>query len=428
MNEQSTRPKRIFFSAGEPSGDLHAAELIEVLKKKEPNIELVGYGGPKMEEVGCHLLLDLTQFAIMWFGRALWNIRKFIKLIDDADAYFVNNKVDAVVLVDFPGLNWWIARKAKKRGVPVFYFMPPQIWSWARWRIKKMKKFVDYVLCCLPFEKRWFDSHGCETTYIGHPFFEEVRQRKLNEAFLEELKSIVPEGRRVLTLLPGSRNQEVHTNFTDFLAATKIILERQPNVFPVVAAFKDSQKQWIENLLREKGMDSIPVFVGRTPELIHAAECCIAVSGSVSLELLANKTPAVIYYRITPFAHIVQRFFRRSRYITLVNLLSVDREDDLLQESSPSQEKRQTIFFSEYPAPKEQSQEDKRRMLFPEFLTNRDRSAEVAEILLDWFRDDTKLPELREKLATLLAYVDKGESSMTLAADYILEKTTDADS
>ena len=408
---------RIFFSAGEPSGDLHAAELITKLKEKSPNAKIVGYGGPKMQEVGCELLLDLTQFAIMWFGRVIKNFLTFRKIVYDADAYFAANKVDAVILVDYPGLNWWIAKKAKKHGIPVFYFMPPQIWSWATWRIKKMKKYVDYVLCCLPFERRWFEQHGCNVEYIGHPFFEEVRNRQPDAEFIDQLRASVPSGEKLIAILPGSRNQEVHANFDEMLSGAELVRKIDTKVKLTVAAFKESHKEWIEKRIADRQIpsDAISVYVGKTPEIMQVADCCVAVSGSVSLELLASNCPAVIYYRVSRLGHFVQRFFRRSRYITLVNLLAVDREDKLSGEETLS------VFYKEYPIPAEPSAEDYQRMLFPEFLANQSGSLEIARIVLDWFKDENALPALRKKLAELLSEVDQGESTVNHAAEYILK-------
>src|SRR5262245_13199117 len=127
---------RIFLSAGEPSGDLHAANLIGALRKRWPDAEFVGYGGPRMAQAGMRLQFSLVDMAVMWFLRVLLNLRTFIRLIDDADRYFRDERPDGVVLVDYPGLNWWLARKAKERGIPVFYYVPPQIWAWAGWRVK----------------------------------------------------------------------------------------------------------------------------------------------------------------------------------------------------------------------------------------------------------------------------------------------------
>lgn len=410
MTKKSETPIRLFFSAGEPSGDLHAAELIQQLKELDPTVEIVGYGGPQMQNAGCSLLKDLTQLAIMWLGRALWNIRKFLRLLKDADNYFSQNKVDAVILVDYPGFNWLIAKRAKKHGIPVFYFMPPQIWSWATWRIKKMRRLVDYVLCCLPFEYDWFKKQGCQVEYIGHPFFEEVRKRKLDEEQLRQLRLelVQDSDRKILTLLPGSRNQEVTGNFKDFLSIVQQVLKNYPHVQPVVAAFKESQKEWMQEQLTARGC-SIPIYVGKTPELIHLADCCLGVSGSVSLELLANQRPAVIYYRISPFAYRLQQFFRRSRYITLVNLLWIDQNDS------------QDLFYTEFLAPYEPSVYDKARMVFPEFLTNRDQSGEVAAILTSWLKDESLLEQKKSQLVSVLEKVDNGESPVRHAGEFILK-------
>ena len=146
---------KIFFSVGEPSGDLHGANLIRELQKRRPDCEFVGYGGPRMAAAGCALHEDLTKLAVMWLLHALLNIHKFWALVGRADRYFRHHRPDAVVLIDYPGFNWWIARRAKAHGIPVFYYGVPQLWAWAGWRITKMRRFVDHVLCKLPFEETW---------------------------------------------------------------------------------------------------------------------------------------------------------------------------------------------------------------------------------------------------------------------------------
>ena len=151
---------RIFISAGEPSGDLHGANLIQALRAREPGAEFVGYGGPKMREAGAVLLYPLVNLAVMWFLNVFLNIITFVRLIIRADRYFRDQKPDAVILIDYPGLHWWIARRARARGVPVFYYVPPQLWAWAGWRVEKIRRFVDLVLCSLPFEPAWYRARG----------------------------------------------------------------------------------------------------------------------------------------------------------------------------------------------------------------------------------------------------------------------------
>ena len=130
---------RIFISAGEPSGDLHGANLAQALQRARPGLECVGFGGERMEAVGCRLLYPLCDLAVVGLWRVFTNIGKFRRLLDDATRYFREQRPDALVLIDYPGFNWWIAWRAKIHGIPVFYYTPPQIWAWATWRAKKMR-------------------------------------------------------------------------------------------------------------------------------------------------------------------------------------------------------------------------------------------------------------------------------------------------
>ena len=148
-------PKVIFFSVGEPSGDVHGGNLIRELRLRRPETRCVGLGGPRMREAGCELQFELTTLAVMGLLKVLPLIHKFWSIYRDVGRYLDREHVDAVVLIDFPGFNWWVAKSAKARGIPVYYYGAPQMWAWAPWRIKKMKRLVDVALCKLPFETKW---------------------------------------------------------------------------------------------------------------------------------------------------------------------------------------------------------------------------------------------------------------------------------
>src|SRR5205085_7590304 len=144
----------------------------------------------------------LCQLAVMWVLRVLANIPVFLELLSRADRIFRHQRPDAVVLIDYPGFNWWLARRAHFHGIPVYYFVPPQLWAWAGWRVNKMRRLVDHVLCSLPFEEPWYRARGVEARYLGHPYFDELSRQQLNAAFVEE-QSERPG--TVVGLLPGSR-------------------------------------------------------------------------------------------------------------------------------------------------------------------------------------------------------------------------------
>ncbi len=390
---------KIFFSAGEPSGDLHGANLIRQLRARHDDLEVVGYGGPAMAAAGCRLHTDLTQLAVMWFLRVLLNIHKFLALAGRADRYFRHHRPDAVVLVDYPGFNWWIARRAKAHGIPVFYYAPPQIWAWASWRVRKMRRFVDHVLCALPFEARWLAERGCRATFVGHPFFDEVRGQKLDQAFVREHDD---PRRPLVTILPGSRTQEVTHNVRHFLKAARIIQQHVPHVRFAIAAFKPHQAELVRQAVTASGLET-PVYVGRTPELIRLANCCLAVSGSVSLELLHHAKPTAILYKISPLAYAVQRQFRRVKYITLVNLLAA-----------------RDVFSGDL-APYDPNAPNADDALFPEYLTCEDRSAQLARHVVEWLLNPSARASLVARLEQLRLQVGQAGAAET-ASTYILDE------
>ncbi len=389
---------KIFFSAGEPSGDLHAANLMRALRARLPGAEFVGYGGPEMAEAGCQLHADLTALAVMWFLRAMLNLHKFLALVGRADRYFRHVRPDAVVLVDYPGFNWWIARRAKAHGIPVFYYAPPQIWAWASWRVKKMRRYVDHVLCSLPFEETWFRQHGCNATFVGHPYFDEVRRQELDQAFLDHQMA---RGGRLVTILPGSRTQEVEHNLRWFLRAAARVHEAVPDTRFAVASFKPHQAELARRMIKSSGLPA-EVFLRRTPELIELAECCMAVSGSVSLELLHHTRPTVVLYWINRIAYFVQSWFRKVKYITLVNLLTSDE------------------LFPDDVTPYDPKQPGAERVLFPEYLTCKDRSHQVAEHVIEWLMDEDRRRRTVAELVKLKVRVGHGGASR-MAADYMLK-------
>ncbi|NLS95183.1 MAG: lipid-A-disaccharide synthase [Planctomycetaceae bacterium] len=391
------KPPRIFFSVGEPSGDIHGANLIRQFKARDPDIECVGYGGPKMAEAGCRLHTDLTALAVMWLFRVLVNLHKFWGLVSRADRYFRHHRPDAVVLIDYPGFNWWIARRAKVHHIPVFYYTPPQIWAWAQWRIKKMRRFVDHILAALPFEAEWFQQKGCNATFVGHPYFDEVEREPLDEAFMQQFRD---RPGPLVTILPGSRTQEVEKNLAAFLDAAEKVRKQVPDARFAVSPFREKHAQAVREMLAKRGIDAT-VHVGKTPELIHLADCCMAVSGSVSLELLFHAKPTVIQYKITPLEFFVQKFFRKVKYITLVNLLTADE------------------LFPKDVTPYDPSQPDADRVLFPEYLTCEDKSAQVAAHVVQWLTDDSARRRRVAQLEALREKVAHGGAAAQ-AADYIL--------
>lgn len=315
--------KTIFFSVGEPSGDQHAARLIEELKSTHPELLIRGFGGQAMRKAGCHVDIDLTQHAVMGLLEVLPKLRQFFRFADQAEETFREGRVDAVVLVDFPGFNWHIAKRAKRYGIPVYYYCPPQLWAWGGWRVKKMRRSVDHVLAVLPIEQKYFTEKGVPTTYVGHPFFDAIDSAQLDSRLLDRFESQMQSGQQLVAVLPGSRDHEVHRNWPLMLESIRRLNRRHPDARFLVASYRDRQCLWCRDRLTD-GDAELPIefFVDRTSEVVEAAQCAMMVSGSVSLELMARRTPAAVVYRVGRVLHTFGRMLVHLDSISLPNLMS----------------------------------------------------------------------------------------------------------
>lgn len=309
---------RLFISAGEPSGDLHGGNLIRSLKSRIPQIECAGFGGEHMAEAGCQLLHPLANTPFIGIVEVLGSIPFFARLLRQADEYFRTQRPDALIVIDNPGLHWWLAGVARDRRIPVYYFVAPQIWAWAQWRVRKMRRLVNHVLCTLPFEEPWYRRHHVPVSYIGHPYFDALPRQQLDASFMSSQRE---RPGTIVGLLPGSRNSELEHNVPTLLRTAQIIHQRKPHVRFLVACLKPAHERLVK--AQARGMEvPIEVHSGRTPEIIELAHSCVAVSGSVGLELLYRHKPSVVIYRQSAFHLAVASFLKKSRYISIVNLIA----------------------------------------------------------------------------------------------------------
>ncbi|MGB7327876.1 MAG: lipid-A-disaccharide synthase [Rubripirellula sp.] len=316
-------PKTIFFSVGEPSGDQHAGRLIHAIRDTDPSIQIRGFGGQSMKDAGCSVDLDLTQHAVVGLLEVLPKLRQFFAFADQAEEVFKAGDVDAVVLVDFPGFNWHIAKRAKRYGIPVYYYCPPQLWAWGGWRTRKMKRSVDHVLAVLPIEETYFGGAGIPSTYVGHPFFDAVEHTQLDRRIVDRLQAIEQTGAPLVAVLPGSRDHEVHRNWPMMLESIRRLHIKHPTAKFVVASYRDRQCLWCRDQMTVADAElPIEFFVQRTSEVIEVARCAMMVSGSVSLELMARRTPATVVYRVGRFLYTVGRLLVKTKSLTLPNLMS----------------------------------------------------------------------------------------------------------
>lgn len=309
-----------FFSAGEPSGDLHAANLIHNLADKIPGVQFRGFGGQMMADRGCKIDFDLTQLAVVGFVEVVPKLKEFFRVADIASDIFKTQRPSAVIVVDFPGFNWHIAKRAKEEGIPVFYYLPPQLWAWGAWRVKKVKKYVDHVFCNLPFEADWYAEREVSSEYVGHPFFDLVADRKLDQEFLNEQSQW--DGTQV-AVLPGSRSKEVKNIWPIQLATIRELASRHTKTRFQVACLRADHESYCRSLLTEADSKThIEFHAGKASEIIELADCALMKSGSASLEMMARGTPTVVVYHVSRLLYGIVRRLTDLTSMTLPNLLA----------------------------------------------------------------------------------------------------------
>lgn len=302
---------KIFLSTGDHSGDMYAARLMKELGGLIPGCEFLGLGGFRMERQGLASLIPIADISLVGFSEVLPKLAVFIKLLNRVKKLFRENPPGLVILVDYPGLNLRIARIAKEAGIPVLYYIAPQIWAWGLKRVIKMKRYVDRVAVIMPFEVEFYRKHGIVADYVGHPILETLEVEHDRNTFLSSLG--IADNSLVLGILPGVRRNEIDNLLPKFLAIGELVKRYNPDV-EVVMSSSDAE---ISTRIHEP----IRCYEGISHDLIAHADCLLTKSGTTVLEAAVLETPMIVCYRLSLLNYILARMFIKTEYISLVNLI-----------------------------------------------------------------------------------------------------------
>lgn len=312
---------RFLIVAGEVSGEIYGARLMREIKAIHPEARFIGIGGDKMAAEGLETLHHCREMAAIGLAEVLWQIRFFLGVIDAFTKRIRAGEFDAVILIDYPGFNFRMARAAHECGVPVFYYVLPQIWAWRRYRMAGMKKWVDTILAVFPFEPKFYAEYGLTAHFVGHPMADEVDTTK-DVAALK--KSLLPAGCDTLVgLMPGSRNGEVRYILEPLVKTADLIRAEIPGAGFVVAAAPHIDLDFIRSTVGAR--EHIKVVVDDSHSVIAASDLLIAKSGTTALEAALFATPAVIVYKASPISFWFARSIVRLKSATLPNIIA-DRE------------------------------------------------------------------------------------------------------
>ena len=311
----SAERPRILLSAGEPSGDLHGATLARELKRRWPRAELYGFGGDRMQAAGVRLLAHADEMAVMGFVEVARHLPFFLRLLRETRDGLRTRPPDLLIPIDYPGFNLRLARYAKELGIPVLYYIAPQVWAWHRSRMRELAHSADRLAVVLPFEEELFRAAGAAVTFVGHPLLDLPPVGKTREAFCAEHNLAVD--RPILALLPGSRAQEIRQHAALFGEAARRLQARLPEVQPVIAQAPGIADQ----TLTVSGWPRVQ----SSAELLTFAHVALTKSGTSTLECALALTPMVIAYRMNPVSFFIARNVVEVKHIGLVNLIAGER-------------------------------------------------------------------------------------------------------
>ena len=318
---------KYYLVAGEASGDLHGANLMNALKKADQRAEFRYFGGDLMQVEGGTLVKHYADMAYMGFIEVVANLPQILKNLkfckEDIDQY----EPDVLVLIDFPGFNLKIADFAKKNNILVCYYISPKVWAWNQKRVLKIKKVVDHMFCILPFEVDFYKAWGMDVDYVGNPLLDAKAAFVPDENFYQN--NHLPE-KKIIALLPGSRKQEISRLLPDMLG----VVDHFPDHQFVIAGAPSFQKEYYDEYLDGK---NIPVVFSTTYDLLNNADVAVVASGTATLETALFYVPQVVVYKGSNISISIARMVVKIKFISLVNLI-MDKlvvKELIQQECSP---------------------------------------------------------------------------------------------
>jgi lipid-A-disaccharide synthase len=312
----------VMIIAGEASGDLHGARLVRSMCAIEPSLQFSGVGGPELQKAGVDLLFDAARISVVGLFEVLTHLRDILAARRAIIQRLAASRPSLLILIDFPDFNLSLAKHAQKLGIPVFYYISPQVWAWRSGRVKTIGRLVKKIGVILPFEEDFYRDRGVEAHYVGHPLLDSVTVNKDRQQFCAE-QGIDP-NKKLVGIVPGSRVKEVERLLPVFLDAAKQFTAHLPGsptfLIPLAPTLSESEIRQSGLIPFENDLD-IRIIKDQRYDLMAACDLVIAASGTVTLELLLLNTPMVVAYKLSPLSYFFGRFIVKGDYFSLVNLI-----------------------------------------------------------------------------------------------------------
>ncbi|MBF0528014.1 MAG: lipid-A-disaccharide synthase [Deltaproteobacteria bacterium] len=313
---------RVMIVAGEASGDLHGANLVTATKTMAPDVEFYGMGGTRLAAAGVELFFDLEHMALMGITEVISSLNRVWSTLKTLRNSLEQEKPAALVLIDYPDFNLRLAKAARAVGVPVFYYICPQIWAWRTGRIRLMEQWVDRRVVVFPFEVEFYNRHGLTADFVGHPLLDIMAPPRPKTEVKEEL-GFDPD-QEMLLLMPGSRKHLVAQLLPIMLQAAAMIRSKRPSLTLALARAETMPDSFLAPFLSQ-APDDLKIISGRPHDLQNAADVALVASGTATLETALMLTPMVVVYRMNYLSYLLGRLLVRTDHVAMANLIAAER-------------------------------------------------------------------------------------------------------
>ncbi len=315
----------LWIFAGEASGDIYGARLAEELRKMLPmeDLRIAGMGGHLMRDAGVEIMVDSTELGVVGLIEVFENIGTFVRIFQNLKKRAIKERPDAVILIDYPGFNLRFAKQMHDHGIPVIWYISPQVWAWGKARIPKLAKYCSKMMVIFPFEPDTYRNTSLDTEFVGHPLVNIVHRRKSTD---------IRRDPNLILLLPGSRFNEINRLFLPMLETAMALHEKHPEMRFAVSAPRKAIFDRVGEIHRKfcevrkgENLPEIKIYSGETSRFLQEASTGLAASGTITVESAIAGLPLVVVYRLNPITYLLGRLLVKIPFFTMVNLIAKKR-------------------------------------------------------------------------------------------------------
>lgn len=326
---------KVMISAGEASGDLHAANLVKALRKLAPDTQFSGMGSDQLRAVGCNMLVDCSEIAVVGIWEVIVKYRTIKKALNQLIDALKASPPDLLILVDYQEFNFRLAEKAKAMGIKVLFYIGPQVWAWRSHRVHTMAKKIDHMAVLFPFEEKFYENAGVPCTFVGHPLVDETKPSRSKQACMHAFQ--LSEQQPVVGLFPGSRKSEIARVLPILLESAALLKQQKDNLQFILPMASTISMSDIEPWLHKFPTLTVNVVRDNSYDVMQVCDAIMAASGTVTLEIAIMGIPNAIVYRIAPLSYWILKRMVKIKDIGLANIVAQERivQEFIQQDAKP---------------------------------------------------------------------------------------------